>query len=77
MRPKGGRLTGSTANLVTASSPVSFRQTFPSGTLRKRSANDLKRFGEQQKPLPRRTEELTVYLLEHYVLIQEACRLSI
>ena len=29
----GAELTGSTANLVTASSPSSFKQTFPSGTL--------------------------------------------
>lgn len=34
------KLTGSTANFVTASSPDSFRQTFPSGTLK---------FGEQMK----------------------------
>jgi hypothetical protein len=29
----GGDLTGSTANFVTANSPVSLRQTLPSGTL--------------------------------------------
>ena len=57
------KLTGSTANFVTASSPVSFRHTFPSGTLFNESAG---RTSQNDGGIN------TIGPLEHSALIPEA-----
>ena len=69
-------LTGSTANFVTASSPVSFKQTFPSGLLQEVSVNV-----PQHLIIAEITAQeimrLTVYLLGHSVLTLEAWKLLV
>lgn len=62
----GGSRTGSTANLVTASSPELLRQTLPSGTLYKVHVLDRKHSRARAVP------HLTVYLSSHSLRVQAA-----
>lgn len=58
-----GRLTGSTANFVTASSPEAFKQTFPSGTLESTS---------EWRPRSLAMIVLTGAPCEHFLRVPEA-----